>query len=128
VWRLSACYCKATALTDPSGIWQFGALSEFDPAGNFVQSTFLQNIPKRFQGGIASTLSPRDLRQTLFGGYIQDDWRWQPNLTLNLGLRYEMATIPTEIHGKLANLRDLSSGSPHLGDPFFQQQPHDKKS
>ncbi len=110
---------QATALTDPSGIWQFGALSEFDPAGNFVQSTFLQNIPKRFQGGIASTLSPRDLRQTLFGGYIQDDWRWIPNLTLNLGLRYEMATIPTEIHGKLSNLRDLSSGTPHIGDPFF---------
>src|SRR5882757_617365 len=117
---------QATALTDPSGIWQFGALSEFDPAGNFVQSTFLQNIPKRFQGGIASTLSPRDLRQTLFGGYIQDDWRWQPNLTLNLGLRYEMATIPTEIHGKLANLRDLSSGSPHLGDPFFNSNPTTK--
>jgi len=117
---------QATALTDPSGIWQFGALSEFDPAGNFVQSTFLQNIPKRFQGGIVSTLSPRDLRQTLFGGYIQDDWRWIPNLTLNLGLRYEMATIPTEIHGKLSNLRDLSSGTPHIGDPFFSSNPTTK--
>ncbi len=117
---------QATALTDPSGIWQFGALSEFDSGGQFVQSTFLQNIPKRFQGGIVSTLSPRDLRQTLFGGYIQDDWRWKPNLTLNLGLRYEMATIPTEIHGKLSNLRDLSSGTPHIGDPFFNSNPTTK--
>jgi len=110
---------QATALTDPNGIWQFGPLSEFDPAGNFIRSTFLQNIPKRFQGGIVSTLSPRDLRQTLFGVYIQDDWRWKPNLTLNLGLRYEMATVPTEIHGKLANLRNLTDANPHLGDPFF---------
>jgi len=78
----------------------------------------LQNIPKRFQGGIVSTLSPRDLRQTLLGVYIQDDWRWKPNLTLNLGLRYEMATVPTEIHGKLANLRNLTDANPHLGDPF----------
>ncbi len=106
---------QATALTDPSGIWQFGALSEFDPAANFVQSTFLQNKPKRFQGGIASTLSPRDLRQTLFGVYLQDDWRWKPNLTLNLGLRYEMASVPTEIHGKTANLRHLSDAQPVCG-------------
>ena len=110
---------QATALTDPNGIWQFGPLSEFNPAGTFFRSTFLQNIPKRFQGGIVSTLSPRDLRQTLFGVYIQDDWRWKPNLTLNLGLRYEMATVPTEIHSKLANLRNLTDANPHLGDPFF---------
>jgi hypothetical protein len=110
---------QATALTDPNGIWQFGPLTELDPAtGKFI-STFLQNKPKRFQGGIVSTLSPRDLRQTLFGVYVQDDWRWKPNLTLNLGLRYEMATVPTEVHGKLANLRNLSDAVPHLGDPFF---------
>jgi hypothetical protein len=106
---------QATALTDPNGIWNFSNLQDF-----------LTNNPSRFQGGIASTLSPRDLRQTMFGVYIQDDWRWRPNLTLNLGLRYEMATIPTEIHGKLANLRDLSSGNPHLGDPFFNSNPTTK--
>jgi hypothetical protein len=99
---------QATALTDPNGIWQFSNLQNF-----------LTNNPSRFQGGIASTLSPRDLRQTLFGGYLQDDWRWKPNLTLNLGLRYEMTNVPTEIHGKLANLRNLSDATPHLGDPFF---------
>jgi len=32
-----------------------------------------------------------------------------------------MATVPTEIHGKLANLRNLTDANPHLGDPFFQQ-------
>ncbi len=77
------------------------------------------NNPSRFQGGIASTLSPRNLRQTLFGGYIQDDWRWKPNVTLNIGLRYEMVTVPTETQGKLAVLRNLSDATPHLGDPFF---------
>jgi len=38
---------------------------------------------------------------------------------MNLGLRYEMATMPTEIHSKLANLRNLTDANPHLGDPFF---------
>jgi len=49
---------QATALTDPSGIWQFGALSEFDPAGNFVQSTFLQNIPRGFKANCQHTFTP----------------------------------------------------------------------
>ena len=40
-------------------------------------------------------------------------------MTLNLGLRYEMSTVPTETDGKLANLRNLSDATPHLGDPFF---------
>src|SRR6266850_1127498 len=57
--------------TDPNGIWNFGALSEFDDQGVFVQSSFLQNKPSKFQGGNHSTLSPRNLRQTIVGTYIQ---------------------------------------------------------
>ncbi|MEP6644574.1 MAG: carboxypeptidase regulatory-like domain-containing protein [Acidobacteriaceae bacterium] len=94
--------------TDPNGIWKFDTLTDF-----------LTNNPVKFQGGIASTLSPRNLRETLFGAYFQDDWRARPNLTLNLGLRYEMSTVPTETHGKLSNLRNLSDAVPHLGNPFF---------
>src|SRR5262249_42332225 len=60
--------------TDPNGIWNFNDLQGF-----------LTNQPTKFQGGIASTLSPRNLRQTLFGAYLQDDWRARQNLTLNLG-------------------------------------------
>ncbi len=96
------------ALSDPSGIWRFPGVEGF-----------LTNKPSKFQGGIASTLSPRNLRQTLFGLYVQDDWRWKSNLTLNLGLRYEMTSVPTETAGKLSVLRNLSDATPHLGDPFF---------
>jgi hypothetical protein len=102
---------QVTAHSDPTGIWQFNTLTDF-----------LKNSPKRFQGGIPSTVTPRDLRQTLFGLYVQDDWRWKPYLTLNLGLRYEMATVPTEIHGKIANLHQsattpLINGLPNFPDP-----------
>jgi len=108
--------------TDPNGIWNFENLR-----------AFLTNQPKRFQGGIASTLSPRNLRQTLFGTYVQDDWRVFPNLTLNLGLRYEMTTVITETNGKLANLRNLSDELAVCGrmaptgcsgtGPFFASNP-----
>jgi hypothetical protein len=90
--------------TDPNGIWRFTDLGGF-----------LTNNPKKFQGGIASTLSPRNLRQNIFGLYLQDDWRWKPNLTLNIGLRYEMSTVPTETSGKLANLQNLADPLPVCG-------------
>jgi len=92
------------ALSDPNGIFKFGSLQNF-----------YANNPSKFQGGIASTLSPRNLRQTLFGLYLQDDWRWKSNLTLNLGLRYEMTSVPTETNGKIAVLRNLRDEQPVCG-------------
>jgi hypothetical protein len=88
---------NVVADTDPNGIWNFENIKGF-----------LTNQPTRFQGGIASTLSPRNLRQTLFGVYLQDDWHARSNLTLNLGLRYEMSTVISETNGKLANLRNIT--------------------
>ena len=97
-------FLQATALTDPNGIWTFTDLP-----------SFLQGQPSKFAGGIASSLTPRDMRQNIIGGYVQDDWRAKPNLTLNLGLRYEMSTIPTEIQGKFVNLRNLTDTLPVCG-------------
>jgi hypothetical protein len=82
-------------------------------------SNFLTNQPKGFMAAFPNTLSERGLRQTIFGLYVQDDWRLRPNLTLNLGMRYEMATVPTEVQGKLSNLYNITDATPHLGDPFF---------
>src|SRR5262249_25973046 len=33
-----------------------------------------------------------------FGGFVQDNYRILPNLTLNLGLRYDLQTVPTDPH------------------------------
>lgn len=95
---------QVTADTDPNGVWAFNNLSDF-----------LQSIPSKFQGGIHAAVSPRNIRQTLVGLYVQDDWRVRPSLTLNLGLRYEITTIPTETSGKFADLRNLSDSAPVCG-------------
>ena len=96
------------ALSNPNGQFTFNSLADF-----------LTNRPASFNMGLAQTLSPRGLRQTVAGVYVQDDWRAHANLTINLGLRYEMATVPTEVQGKLSALRNVTDAQPHLGDPLF---------
>ena len=59
-------------------------------------------------------------RSTIFGGYVQDDIRLRPNLTVNLGLRYEMSTVPTEVRGRLSALRSPTDSTPHIGNGLFQ--------
>ena len=60
----------------------------------------------------------RDYKQWLFGFFAQDDVRVRPNLSLNLGLRYEFITTPTEVNGKLSNLRSVTDSALTIGDPW----------
>jgi hypothetical protein len=81
---------------------------------------FLLNHPHVFQATGTPFIPDFGLRQTLFGAYAQDDLRLHPNLTVNLGLRYEMVTVPTESHNLISNLRHLTDAVPHVGAPFFE--------
>jgi hypothetical protein len=86
-------------------------------------ATFLTDQPSSFSATIPGTNAPIGLRQVVAGVYIKDEWRVLRNLTLNLGLRYETATVPTEEHNNLAT---LTFGSQHLrlGTPYFQNPTH----
>src|ERR1700733_8459747 len=91
------------------GQFKFGSLTNF-----------LTNQPSKFAAAIPGLATERGFRQSIFGGYVQDNFRWRPNFTINLGLRYEMSTVPTEEHDKLTTLRDpFTDATPHLGNPLF---------
>jgi hypothetical protein len=63
----------------------------------------------------------RDWNYWQFHGFVQDDWRIRPNLSLSLGVRYEKATVPTETDGKVAVLRDLINDSATtVGGPLWE--------
>jgi hypothetical protein len=82
-------------------------------------SAFLTNKPTSFKGPVGDSSTIRSIRQHIVGTYFEDDWRAMPNLTLNVGLRYEMSTVPSEAHGRLTNLVGLGSVQTHLGSPYF---------
>ena len=63
------------------------------------------------------------MRQTLAAGYVQDSWRFRPHLTINMGVRYEVLTIPTESQNKIALLHDLLDKAPRIGGPILDSNP-----
>ncbi len=82
---------------------------------------FLTNQPRSaFEPTDLTNLPFHHLRDKIFGGYLQDDWRFRPGLTLNLGLRYEMSTIPTENRGLIANIPTIYTQLP-CGPAFTPQ-------
>lgn len=94
--------------SNPNGQWTFGSLSGF-----------LQNQATGFNAPIGQTTSPKDLRQSVTAGYITDDYHIFRSLTVNMGLRYEVASVPTETAGRLSNLPTLTAAAPNTGSPYF---------
>lgn len=79
---------------------------------------FLRNTPIRYIGLTPESTVDRYWRSTMLGFYAQDDFRVAPRLTLNLGLRYEYMSVPTERQGRDSALPDLFSGDIQRGQVY----------
>jgi hypothetical protein len=51
-------------------------------------------------------------RATDYAGYVQDDWKVRPGLTLNLGVRWELMSTAHEKRNFLSNFAGLGDGIP----------------
>jgi hypothetical protein len=76
----------------------------------------LQDRPARF---LFSSPAYRGFRQSVFAFYGQDDVRLSSRLTLNLGLRWEAVTDPTEAHGRISNIISPPLDSVQVLDKFI---------
>jgi hypothetical protein len=90
---------------------EFNYLSQQDPRGTFTFSdtasgmafeNFLLGTPTT--SSIAFGNADKYLRESVADVFITDDWRLRPELTLNVGARWEYGAPITELKGRLVNL------------------------
>ena len=100
---------------------QFNYLSQSNPQGTLTFTgadgsdftNFLLGLPEAsaIAFGNASNGGNADkyLRQSVYDAYLTDDWRVNPQLTINYGVRWEYGAPITETKGRLVNL-DVANG------------------
>ena len=96
---------------------EYNYFSQQNPRGAFVFTgavsgvsdfaDFLSGIPD--VSSIAFGNADKYLRQSVYDAYATDDWRIRPDLTLNIGVRWEYGAPTTELKNRIVNL-DIASG------------------
>ena len=81
--------------------------------GGSAAADFLLGLPEDVQQGNGGG-GNKYLRNGLYGGFGQDNWRVTNHLTLNLGLRYELTTARKTKNGQDVNYA-LPTGIPQIG-------------
>jgi hypothetical protein len=76
-------------------------------AGGSDLADFLLGIPDT--SAIAFGNADKYFRESAYSAYATDDWRVNPQLTVNAGLRWEYGAPITELFGRLVNL-DIAPG------------------
>jgi len=74
-------------------------------------AALLNNTPNRLNALAPGGSSAVAIRESFFAGYLQDDWRFRPNLTVNMGVRYEFATLPKDANNRIQEITTLANCS-----------------
>ncbi|MCA1620952.1 MAG: TonB-dependent receptor [Acidobacteria bacterium] len=85
-----------------------------EDSGSATANVLLGYAPAFASRGIISYTFLRSNKEIAF--FVQDDWKATPTLTLNLGLRYDMYTAPTERHDAQYNFDPASGRLVRAGD------------
>jgi|tagenome__1003787_1003787.scaffolds.fasta_scaffold20989956_6 hypothetical protein len=100
------------------------ALNRGNPRGSITYAgtgtnpftAFLLGLPATSTSNVLQPRPPMDVRNWEHGYFIQDTWKINSRLTVNLGLRYELITPFTDKNDLIANF------DPNFVDPTTGQQ------
>jgi TonB dependent receptor len=106
-----------------NGLYTFQDLSPFGlqtHSNNPALEFFLEGLPLSYVGvDPANSDSHRSYRQNVVSGFAQDFFRVTSRLTVNVGLRYDFYSNPTETYGRLSVVRNPATDSgPTVGKVF----------
>jgi hypothetical protein len=79
---------------------------------------FMENRPTSFIGLLPDAAFDRQWPFWLAGGYVQDEFRVHPNVTLTAGLRYEFMTMPVDEGGRDSALVNLTDRTATVGQLY----------
>ena len=79
--------------------------------GQYTGNPYADGLTGYVQGATLSNVYLVDQRVQMYSGFVQDDWKITPKLTLNLGLRYDFGTPQYSGNNKLANFNPANGGS-----------------
>jgi hypothetical protein len=85
-----------------------------------ITQTFYSNL-KTFQS--PGTPRVRSYSHSDYAFFVQDEWKLRKNLSLTMGLRYEVSTVPSEqsgLQGALNQASSLTDPSAHIGNLTVQ--------
>jgi hypothetical protein len=110
----------ATAGTLPAGFFRYGT-NGLDGASRtgaraWAFENFLLGRPRQINFAVGNPRINTDQDDYFF--FFQDDWRIRPNLTLNLGVRYEVSTQPFNPIIQQINAREANAATAIFNTAF----------